>query len=275
MLLLMLILAMLGTCFVSAGATTVPYRTVQQSQKPVKVGNSYVWQQSDREIKVKKSKNSLIKSVRGKYQGIEGITNGSTIYYISREYGEATDYVRFVLGKYSIATGKHTEYKRLEGHGSICGYYNNKIYYADGGADYGQFYSFDTKTKKTSLISNSFYGSYSYGEYVLGTECSSNRNQLKAYNMKTKKFIILSSKDTGISLRAYGEYYYYAKYIAKASGDMDKYKIYKFNLKTGKSAPVSKTFTALFVDDITNKKVTYYQGEEADIDTWKSYALNY
>lgn len=153
MLLLMLILAMLGTSFVSVGAVTVPYRKIAWSQMPVKVGNSYVWQQSNGEIKVKKSKNSSIKSVRGKYQGIEGITNGSTIYYISYYWADGGDGILpLVLGKYSIATGKHIEYKRMEayaGYGRICGYYNNKIYYficdLSGRC---KFYSFDTKTKK-------------------------------------------------------------------------------------------------------------------------------
>lgn len=108
------------------------------------------------------------------------------------------------------------------------------------------------------MISEDFEGNYLfYGEYVLGRELSDHR--LKAYNMKTKKFTILSSKDAGTSLRAYGAYYYYAKYIGKGSGNMNKYKIYKFNLKTGKSAPVSKTFEVSSVYDITNKKVTYDQ----------------
>lgn len=82
-----------------------------------------------------------------------------------------------------------------------------------------KFYSFDTKTKKTSLISKDFWGNFCYGEYIFGEDHS---DILKAYNMKTKKFTTLSSKNTWwLSDRAYGGYYYYPKYIAKASGNMN------------------------------------------------------
>lgn len=271
MFLLMLIASMLGICCVSAGAATVPYRTVQQSQVPVKVGNSYVWQQGYQTINIKKSKNSSIKSVRGKYEKINGITNGSTIYYGSLP---TEGNGNLLLGKYSIATGKHTAYKMLEGWGGICGYYSNKIYYymenSSTSSTKYKFYSFDTKTKKTSLISEDFRGSFCYGEYVLGTGRSF--DILKAYNMKTKKFTTLSSKNAGgFSDRAYGGYYYYPKYIAKASGNMNKYKIYKFNLKTGKSAPVSKTFTASSVYEVTCVEASYCK----DNNYQKLYYLKY
>lgn len=267
--LLMLIASMLGTCCVSAGAATVPYRTVQRSDVPVKVGNSYVWLEYWG-INMKKSKNSSPVAVASSDGRVQGITNGSTIYYgSSPSEGTGT----LLLGKYSIATGKHTAYKTLKGGGAICGYYNNKIYYYMGDnstSSIEKFYSFDTKTKKTSLISKDFWGSFCYGEYIFGA--GGNSHILKAYNMKTKKFTTLSSKNAGgFSDRAYGGYYYYPKYIAKASGNMNKYKIYKFNLKTGKSAPVSKTFTASSVYEVTCVEASYCK----DNNYQKLYYLKY
>lgn len=263
-----------GICAVSANAAAMPYCVIPKSEKPVKIGNSYVWQPSDREIKIKKSKNSTIQSlsVKGEDDWISGITDGTTVFYSMCCHDEEL-YRVSVLGKYSIATEKNTEYKRVDGHGlTVWGYHDNKIFYylpLLGTPEY-PFYSFDIKTKKIKELGNSvpndlFYGAFAYGDYILGSTYRGYR--LEAYNVKTKKFTTLSIKgvsDWGGGYKyewmfdkVYGGYYYYAKYIAKASEDMDKYKIYKFNLKTGKSIPVSKTFTASMVLEITDKKVRY------------------
>ena len=265
-----LAVSILGASCLSVSAATVPYRTIQDSQIPVKVGNSYVWQPNYQMINIKKSKNSSTKGVRGKYEKINGITNGSTIYYGS---APTEGNGNLLLGKYSLATGKHTVYKMLEGWGGICGYYSNKIYYhledSSVSPTKDKLYSFDIKTKKISTISENFRGSLCYGEYILG---SMNYDTSKAYNMKTKKFTTLSVKNSWLgSDRTYGGYYYYPKYVAKASGNMNKYKIYKFNLKTGKSAPVSKTFTAASVDQVTCVEVSYRKDNHSD----KLYYLKY
>lgn len=269
LLLLMMIVAMMGVCCISAGATTVSYRTIPHSQTPVKIGNSYVWATGEfgDGIRIKKSKNSSVKEVKWENWGtLGGVTDGEYMYVGEQLTSDTSG--TLILRKYSIATGKTTKYKTIKDvyGGTVSGYYKNRMYYCYLKDSY-KLRVFDTKTMKDSVVNNSFDTFYSYGRYIFG--CSGGEG-LKVYNMETKKFTTLSKKGWwNGSDKGYAGYYYYPRYIDKASNNMNKYKIYKFNLKTGKSAPVSKTFEASGFSEVTNKKVTYIkQGN-------KEYTLKY
>lgn len=281
-----LIAVLLGMSCVSVGAATVPYRTIPQSKVPTKVGNSYVWSPSEyddvhdgsRGIRFKEGQYNIIKNmdqfVNQDESVLCGVTNGTNIYF-------STDiqYKGSWIYKYSISTGKITKYKSFkDAEVLVNGYYGNKIYYncAPYEPDFEDvdrgFFSYDTKTKKKTLISSRFQGRASYGKYLVGGDAN---NSIKAYNMATGKFMTLSQNVSSWNYsQLYGTYVYYSKYISKAAGGNCKYKIYKFNLNTGKSAPVSKTFEASEIGKITNKKVTYYKHRQDGEET-KEYTLKY
>lgn len=282
-----LITALLGTSCVPVGAATVPYRTIPQSKVPSKVGNSYVCttQESlsyfhcgNTGILFKEGQYNIIKDMDQFVNQDEtvlcGVTNGTNIYF-------STDiqYKGSWIYKYSISTGKITKYKSFkDAEVLVNGYYGNKIYYncAPYEPDFEDvdcgFFSYDTKTKKKTLISSRFQGRASYGKYLVGGDAN---NSIKAYNMATGKFMTLSKNVSSWDYsQLYGTYVYYSKYISKAAGGNCKYKIYKFNLNTGKSAPVSKTFEASQIGKITNKKATYYKNTQ-DGEEIKEYTLKY
>ena len=277
-----LITALLGISCVSAGAATVPYRTIPQSKFPVKVGNSYVWSttkfDSCRGILFKEGQYNIIKNMKQFVNEDEdvlcGVTNGTNIYFST-----GIQYKTSWLYKYSINTGKITKYKSFkEAEVLVNGYYGDKIYYNCAPyepdseyVDHG-FFSYDTKTKKKTLISSRFQARASYGKYLVGGDAN---NTIKAYNMATGKFMTLSQNVSSWNYsNLYGTYVYYGKYIGKAANGNCKYKIYKFNLNTAKSVTVSKTFQASEIGEITNKKVTYYKNRE-DGEEMKEYTLKY
>lgn len=93
---------------------------------------------------------------------------------------------------------------------------------------------------------------------------------LYKYSISTGKITKYKSfKDAEVLVNGY-----YGKYISKTTNRNYKYKIYKFNLNMGKSAPVSKMFEASEIGEVTNNKATYYKNTQ-DGEEIKEYTLKY
>lgn len=202
-----------------------PYRAIYEKTK---VGNYYIWLNSEKGIYVSKSKKSspkkIVKAPKSSdtYITHRLVTNGSKIYYgvQKRDYDGLSVYMKI----YRIdVSGKNKVYVGKINHGeSLSGYYNGNLFlekdsYYSGGYDPTQAdtYIYNLKSKKLSLVKKVFKIDHQNGKYILGSPYTGDVSPLPihVYNASTKKVYKITSKGNndkflnGKVYYAYGDAY--------------------------------------------------------------------
>lgn len=203
-----------------------PYKAIYEKTK---VGNYYIWLNSEKGIYVSKSKKSSPKKIvkapksSNTYMTYNLITNGSKIYYGVDKRGNdgLSDYMKI----YRIdVSGKNKVYIGKVKHGeSLSGYYNGNLF-----VEISSYYSwiqdptqadtyiYNLKSKKLSLVKREFKIDYQKGKYILGSPYRGDASvplPIHVYNASTKKIYKITSKGSyakflnGKVYYAYGDAY--------------------------------------------------------------------
>ena len=203
-----------------------PYRAIYEKTK---VGNHYIWLNSEKGIYVSKSKKSSPKKIlkvpksSDTYITHRLVTNGSKIYYGVEQRGNdgLSDYMKI----YRIdVSGKNKVYIGKVKHGeSLSGYYNGNLFieissYYSWIQDPTQedTYIYNLKSKKLSLVKREFKIDYQKGKYILGSPCRGDASvplPIHVYNASTKKIYKITSKGSYAKFLNGKVYYAYGDFI--------------------------------------------------------------
>ena len=198
-----------------------PYKAIYEKTK---VGNYYIWLNSEKGIYVSKSKKSspkkIVKAPKSSdtYITHRLVTNGSKIYYgvVKDAKDGLSDYIKI----YRIdVSGKNKVYVGKINHGeSLSGYYNGNLFvekdsYYRGGYDPTQAdtYIYNLKSKKLYLVKREFKIDYQNGKYILGSPYTGDVSPLPihVYNASTKKIYKITSKGNNAKFLNGKVYYAY------------------------------------------------------------------
>ena len=199
-----------------------PYKAIYEKTK---VGNYYIWLNSEKGIYVSKSKKSspkkIVKAPKSSdtYITHRLVTNGSKIYYGVDKRGNdgLSDYMKI----YRIdVSGKNKVYIGKVKHGeSLSGYYNGNLF-----VEISSYYSwiqdptqadtyiYNLKSKKLSLVKREFKIDYQKGKYILGSPYRGDASvplPIHVYNASTKKIYKITSKGNNAKFLNGKVYYAY------------------------------------------------------------------
>lgn len=240
--LLVMITALSLTPIVSNAATTeyIGY------QDKTKIGDYYVWI-DDSGLYCSKSQNSTPKQIAKKASDcyLTAVSDGKNIYYgISKKN-------KLYLYK-CLPSGSNKKYLGSVKNGdSVHGYYNGEIIYSKSSPDDCTLihsYRYNIKSKKSKLVASNLEFKDCYGYYYLGIPNSGDMCPLplKLYNAKSKKLILLDKSTIGATIHKNNVYY--ASMVSYSTSDNTwKFKIKKYNVKTGKTSNVTSKIKLLLL----------------------------
>ena len=255
-----------------------PYKAIS---KKTKVGNYYIWPNSEKGIYVSKSNKLSPKKIVSKPKSSDTyitetlVTNGSKIYYgiVKGEFStDTSSYIKIyridVSGKNKVYVGKVNNAQNLSG------YYNGNLFVEKVKPGIAQYsiidtYIYNLKTKKLSLVKKDFKIYCQNDKYVLGGiymgDDGGKSSLIYVYNASTKKVYKITSEGSNAKFLNGKIYYAYYGKVSNAEIKTCSYTgknqktLCTINVENGGIVDIKSTYVEYFEYDGNTSKETYYR----------------
>lgn len=188
-----------------------PYRVISDDKAKTKVGNYYIWLNSEKGIYVSKSKKSSPKKIVSKpkssdtHIGYTLVTNGSRIYYGTVKCNGEGFSIYMKIYRIDVSGKNNTYIGKVSRAHSFGGYYNGNLFVEKNDYYKGEYeptiidtYIYNLKSKKASLVKKDFKIICQNGKYMIGAPIYENHTgsptAIHIYNASTKKIYKISSE---------------------------------------------------------------------------------
>ena len=210
---------------------------------------------------VKNGRRILLASGTG--LGSEIITDGSTVYYVYRDWASSAPYTKSTI--YSIASNgkKNKKMFSVKDYTSVGlhGYYNNRIYYSYGELDEEKFCSYHVKKRKIRKLLTGVGGVRQQDQYFYIEPTCGDLSELplRVHNAKTGKTKTICKGQLGYNIISKKLYYADAKYSGMKGGRMIfTISLTRSNLSGSNKKTLIKKLKVSSSVEIKKKSITYY-----------------